>query len=307
MFIYSLASLIPLTVLLALIVVSGRAIWLAVMPPRRCVKEASCEKCKYPVAGLSTWTCPECGTDLLMTGIITRSMEMRRRGSYLAAIAGLVTLVLCGIWIGLLIASQTIGVTTGPSSLPPTTQTTRATPSSGLYRELKITQNGDTSSPTSSLSASLEIEVSGGTHTMNIDVSGGLYFWVMHPDGRTGSSGRFDCDTLTKWFKSAGIDVSSAVSAREIGELEDMISAWPGPWIAPTNADLPSFQITATSASNFYSEIVPNSRKLYFIVFWSIPAVGSALFVLFTVLIVRRRSKLLREADQPLSRPNVTV
>jgi predicted RNA-binding Zn-ribbon protein involved in translation (DUF1610 family) len=97
-------SLILLLVVLAIVVLAARGVWLAVVPPRRCVKEASCETCKYPVTGLSAWTCPECGSHLLTVGIVTRSMEMRRRGSYLGAICGLLTLTVFAVGLGLSIA-----------------------------------------------------------------------------------------------------------------------------------------------------------------------------------------------------------
>lgn len=96
MHVFSLFSLIPLVIVLAVFVVSVRAVWLTIVPPRRGVREPSCEKCRYPVTGLTTLTCPECGCSLLQSGIITRPMEMRRRGGLLGAICGTLFLSLMG-------------------------------------------------------------------------------------------------------------------------------------------------------------------------------------------------------------------
>src|SRR5262245_26404429 len=71
-------------------------------PGRRAPAQPACEKCHYPVAGLASFVCPECGEDLRRSGIITVAMEIRRRGSLGAAllawflICGLVTWLIAG-------------------------------------------------------------------------------------------------------------------------------------------------------------------------------------------------------------------
>lgn len=63
-----------------------REIVRAVTVPRGSKAEPACEKCGYSVTGLAALRCPECGTDLRATGIVTRAMEMRRRSSIGAAV-----------------------------------------------------------------------------------------------------------------------------------------------------------------------------------------------------------------------------
>ncbi len=70
------------------VVISLRAMLLALTRPQRSSADPACELCRYKVAGLHALVCPECGTDLRRTGIITPAMEMRPRGSTGGAIIG---------------------------------------------------------------------------------------------------------------------------------------------------------------------------------------------------------------------------
>ena len=51
-------SIIPLFLFTAVVVLALRAVVIAITPPRRGVKVPSCEKCRYPVAGLTALACP---------------------------------------------------------------------------------------------------------------------------------------------------------------------------------------------------------------------------------------------------------
>ncbi len=84
--------LVPLLLLLVIGAWLVNTILVAVRPPKNAVKEPSCENCRYPVAGLTELRCPECGSDLRLTGIITRDMEARRRGSTAGAVLALLAL-----------------------------------------------------------------------------------------------------------------------------------------------------------------------------------------------------------------------
>src|SRR5262245_25266876 len=77
----------PVTLIASSVALIILAICIRVTLPRRAVKEPSCEKCKYPVRGLTGLTCPECGADLRTWGIITARMEARRRGGLFSALA----------------------------------------------------------------------------------------------------------------------------------------------------------------------------------------------------------------------------
>ncbi|MFM9957307.1 MAG: hypothetical protein ACKVZJ_04475 [Phycisphaerales bacterium] len=80
-----LTWLLPVLFVLA---ISALNIWTCVTKPNRWRGEPACERCGYTITGLESLACPECGTDLRRTGIITPAMELRRRGSLAKAIIG---------------------------------------------------------------------------------------------------------------------------------------------------------------------------------------------------------------------------
>ena len=299
-----LFSIIPLTILIALVVMSSRAIWLGVIPPRRCVKEASCEKCKYPVAGLSTWTCPECGSHLLTVGIITRSMEIRRRGSYFGAVSGLFGLLLLCVIIAWSVTSITIGMSMGMGAMPSTTQLTIVTPSSGVYKSLEIKQVDDFSNTGGPYNAVLQLDVAGQLHEMHIDVFSNLSFYTKAPAGANETSGTVNVQSLTKWMQDAGADVSGAVATREIAELDAVIQAWPTNWTPPSSTALPSFFVgtTSTTVTQPTSD-TRTAQYVYDTLMWFIPLLAIALFIVGAYFIIRRRRKLLRELDALVPTP----
>lgn len=93
----TLANSLCLIGLLAGLSWLGAAIWRALTLPRRARRAPACERCGYSVEGLAGLTCPECGTDLRKTGIITALMEVRRRGGRGGAIYGWTVVCLVGI------------------------------------------------------------------------------------------------------------------------------------------------------------------------------------------------------------------
>src|SRR3954471_19473227 len=88
-----LGGLSPL-IFIALLYLSCRAIARAVHVPKSLPREPVCENCKYRVAGLNSFACPECGRDLRQVGIVTLPMEVRRRAALAPAIAGWIFIVL---------------------------------------------------------------------------------------------------------------------------------------------------------------------------------------------------------------------
>lgn len=63
------------TLLLTIALIVG--LW-ALLRHRR-VSIAECGCCRYPVKGLTAWTCPECGSDFRDVGIAAPGMFTRRR------------------------------------------------------------------------------------------------------------------------------------------------------------------------------------------------------------------------------------
>jgi len=297
MFFGLLYSLIPLTILLAMVVVAARAIWLTVVPPRRCVKEASCEKCKYPVAGLSTWTCPECGSHLLTVGIVTRAMEMRRRGGYVGAIGGLLFLLLIVILIGLWVVVATLGDSVGLFGFRIVTQTVTLTPASGAYPPLTFEMEQDWTKGASAASVIVRSAPASSSSDLHIIYSPGATITSVDADGTVRQS-NVDSDAVTAWLSGQGIDAASSAVITEVAELTAYLQSPPtSAGVMPTSADLQSFSIGPMSST---SRTIAQNESAYFwflALMWGIPGAGLILFVLFTVLIVRRRRRLLRAAE----------
>ena len=168
--------LLPL-ITIAMLVVAIRALIRGVTLPRGGVTQASCENCQYPVAGLSSFACPECGKDLRSSGIITPSMEARRRGSMLGALAGWTYIVL---FVGLFVvgivgtlsvrrAVMTVAATTTTQTWPVTLNSSPG--SLTLEQEYLTAPDGSqidpvTLSPVDADFPSLELDTTGGTWTM---------------------------------------------------------------------------------------------------------------------------------------------
>jgi hypothetical protein len=67
-------------------------------PRRLRIETPSCGRCQYPVCGMPTFTCPECGSDVRDVGILLpRSNLFTRRPVILAAFALIVVAGLGGL------------------------------------------------------------------------------------------------------------------------------------------------------------------------------------------------------------------
>lgn len=91
-------ALVMFGAMLGLLAILVRSLVVSVTFPRRMSGEAACDRCKYPIAGLGGWTCPECGADLRKVGIATPTLEMKRRGSTGDALAAWTLLTIGLIW-----------------------------------------------------------------------------------------------------------------------------------------------------------------------------------------------------------------
>jgi len=100
-----------LTLVIALILLAGvgllAATWRRRKGGRRQVPQPSCGNCGYPVRGLESFTCPECGSDLREVGIATPAM---RRGPGPVTWAVLWTLFLPSpaVWVSALLADYVL-------------------------------------------------------------------------------------------------------------------------------------------------------------------------------------------------------
>lgn len=69
--------------------------------------EPVCAKCSYSVEGLKSWTCPECGANLLDVGILGRHQDLKRRDPFIEALAAWAALTaIPGVALGMWIANR---------------------------------------------------------------------------------------------------------------------------------------------------------------------------------------------------------
>lgn len=77
-----------LVVLLLIVIWAGVAIWRAATGWQFRRDRAVCAKCDYPVEGLGSWICPECGSHLLQVGILGWQQDLKKRNWAVEGIAG---------------------------------------------------------------------------------------------------------------------------------------------------------------------------------------------------------------------------
>lgn len=295
-------SFAPLTLLVVIAAFAIRAIWVTITPPRKGVKQPSCEKCKYPVSGLTTPNCPECGNDLRQTGIITRPMEIRRRGGLGGAILGLTYLLLCGFGLSMLLLSilTTRNLT---ASSAPSVGTTILTPRSGAYASIKFEQPFQATTSTESGAAYLaavQVRLSDGS-ARRLEVAPNRRCVSVADGVASAPIGSLSAATIADWFTTIGLDcTNSAVTAEadETARILDITTITP--FTSPSQMSVSAFSVGPTTFAG--ADATTYSQRetfLWTIVAWSIPVVFIGLWVILTLLIVFRRRRLLREADAP--------
>lgn len=221
---FSAVMFLGLPLLLVLLL---REALLACTSPRRMPTQAECDACGYPVAGLHGTTCPECGGNLLVSGVRTAALEVRRRGSLLwglfawTAFMGLA----CGVLLNVTILLSVSGVRGTGSTQAKTNVTITSVSGSGqaIQADVSVTTNNDTGNvEMSSLTltpeggglASLTATKIGGASTVHwIDASGALR--QPNPAGRAA----LDKPTVSAWLNGLGAGPSAGYSDEEVAEL----------------------------------------------------------------------------------------
>lgn len=299
-------SILPMAILLLAAVWCIRSLWITLMPPRGWKMAAKvrgigaepvCEKCRYPVLGLTTFQCPECGTDLRRTGIITRSMEMRRRGGLGAALISLTLVIGVGAAIGLTYLTYRLS----PSSFGGATNTCTLSPgpSNGAGLSINIMFMDWNQTPAV---ATLMMNGSSGKWTnYSVDpvaktiIDAGVST-VTPAGGGTivtgGGTYTLDQSGIETALSKGGLDTTTDLGKKQAAQILALLNTVGGPreslFSTPTDAFL--------SAS---VQLAPEgvSRGTYLL--WMLLAGGFfvAVWAGMIVLVVRRRRRVLREVD----------
>ncbi len=303
---FALISLIiPLLIFAALAALTFPVIWRTVTPPRKGVKVPSCEKCRYPVGGHGSMACPECGADLRLTGIITRPMEMRRRGHLFGALLAWTFLVLLIAYVGVALFWITIG-SSAMVAATTTTSTTSAmvtgfTPVSTAYRGIDVSQPYST--PGASFTMSLKLN-DGSEHKLEVDYSAGTA--TMTNAAGLETMVLVDEKMIPAWFASAGLPTDDLVVAAEMKDIQKVTDyTGAGGWnlgglrLNKLKAGVPTYA-TTTPTTTTTTTTTPTYSGWSALSVWTVPAIlGGILLVwiLGIVAIVLRRRKLMREAN----------
>lgn len=273
------------------------AIVAAVTLPKKAVSAPSCERCKYPVAGLGTLNCPECGTDLRATGIITRAMEVRRRGSLASAI--LAWTVLCAI--GAMVVSSIVGtfwamsIARNPANATTFATSSTLTPASGAHSPVVIkaiqTVPLRGTAPTTAITLTIPTGT-GGTFTASAATPALALSWTKS-DGASASVTTLDRASVLEWFTLAGIDTSPPEISNEADELVAALSALAR---APTAPVASSASWNATASAPIVTGLGSgfSNDPAYYVWATVLLSLGALIWGLGIWLIVRRRRKMLK-------------
>ncbi|MBK7403214.1 MAG: hypothetical protein IPJ41_00935 [Phycisphaerales bacterium] len=210
---------------IVLIVWAIVTVWRAVSLPRRVAREPVCEQCKYPVANLAGFTCPECGHDLRHVGITTPRMEASRRGSTATAILAWTFLCLCACYVIGTVSMLFVGASQAFTAAASTTTWQQSLrPSGGAYQSLVLTYDSDFQSIQTPINLTLTLQ-DGSEHELSIDPG------LRKVRGLQDGESDFGDDTLVTWYGEAGLDTADpqiAAAAREAGRVVDLTMLSPG-------------------------------------------------------------------------------
>jgi hypothetical protein len=293
---FAFGLVFPLGFLL-LLAMSIRAIVVTVWPPPKASREPACEICRYRVAGLSSFTCPECGTDLRATGIITLPMEVSRRGSLFAAIVGWLYLMCIVGGIGAsLISLLGVGSMVSAVAGGSVTSTTPLTPASGAYTRIDATSIVNYGAGMAGNTDFDLVLKDGSTWKLSfLPLSGG--YTITAPDGSATTTSPDDGKAADTFFTAAGLDLTDAKVSTESRELSTVIAILAATPYTPVSsmrlrAFTPGVPVTTGGAAS--SPVTPDLAAM-FIAF----AVGGTLWLALVIagimFIVSRRRKLLRQ------------
>ena len=217
MLFFGLMGLLMPVLGLALIAWAVITIIRAVTLPKSAKHEPVCEACGYPTAGLETFTCPECGSDLRVSGIITPAMEIGRRGSLVGAL--LAWTILCGliVYMGFIFSFMFMGMNTAMANMN-TTNTITLRPSSGNYQSIDLTYDTDYASVTSPIAMTL-VATDSAIHTLTLDPG------PRTVTGLTAPSAPWDKDTIETWYQQAGLDTTDVQVVADADEITRVVDS----------------------------------------------------------------------------------
>ncbi len=210
-------SFAVIVVLVTIVVGTLHTLW---RERRERVKVPSCAACGYPVSGLGSFTCPECGIDLRAAGILTPDLRFARRPGffYLACVftctIALIALIATGVASRLPITQQTtlrrsVSLASPQSLFGRVSITTTAVRTASGYRDTRLNLTlvpTSTASPRPHSLIIREEPASQWTATTAVGVT-------------THGNAPLTRADLIAWVEATGVSVNTDARHAEIDEL----------------------------------------------------------------------------------------
>jgi len=199
------------------------AVALAVAVPWRRGGVPRCGKCAYPVSGVQSWSCPECGGDYHSMGIIA---PHHRR-----LIHPMVTVPLFSIF---LVAPATvvalIAIAVGPQHVTYTDNVGLTPKEAAGYEQVQLyARSARGSAKHTAVALEVHIETPATWYLYEVDFGTMMY---VDSDYATGTSAvppqPFDRAGLEQMFQTAGVDTTQPLFKRQMDELWPIIQDAPG-------------------------------------------------------------------------------
>lgn len=293
--------IVYLAVPLLFVVGCVRVVIRATTAGRKGPKAPACERCKYPIEGLSGWQCPECGSDVRQTGIITRAMEVRRRGTMAGAILALTLGIAVVGFFGHGVALNMYLAWGGAAAQSPVTMIWKTTllPASGEYGALVVESDFDFSAG-AGIPDSLTFQINlhdGDRWSLFVDPEFGTARVLDEAGTFWGSELELGAEAFRQLYTRAGLDPDSVEISKEINELAGGCQQLADGSVA--EASQLTWNAFVVAQSNVTAPPAPpgNSGAIDWeeVIRWTALAVSAALWIGGLVWIIIRRRKLLEE------------
>lgn len=264
----------------------------AVTRPRRASSWPACERCRYAVSDLSTFICPECGSDLRQTGIITPAMEARRRGSTVAALIAWTFLCASLGYVVFIVGFMFFGYGAAMSSVTTTsTWNQTLTPRKAVpYANVTLSYDADFQALTGNMDITLT-GTDGAAHTLVLDP------FSLQISGLDSGTANWNADVMQSWFAELGFDTTDPqviAAADEVGRVIDVTVTSPN---AGYSLSLNEHFNALTTTGGFATSSMASpfgASGAYFVIAL---AAGTIIYIVGLVLIVVRRRHMLAAAD----------
>lgn len=279
------SSFFSLGTVLVVVLVCLRLVLAGTLKPSLAPLNPCCARCRYPTTGLNTLRCPECGSDLRATGIVTLAMAIRLMPGLASAILGWTAFsAIISYFIIFASYRSNVRYTNSDTSDAPALT---LVPASGSCQRIELFQDYSFSDV---FPVRLVLHSRNQTeHTLRMRHTGYGVNLADASGASTSIDGRVKADHLAVWYVDAGIDPKLPPHPAELDELSMLINAE----LSPEGDPWPAFNVFTSKTRPPSAVMQVGLGRVY-----TTAAVCASLYLAGTFLIVRRRRHLLGLADR---------